>query len=333
MDSDHKNEAFVTLATNDTYCKGARVLAQSLRIHNTKKDLVVMVTPEVTNDERPGLQALFDHVIEVDVMDSEDAAHLAMMKRPELGVTFTKLHCWTLTQYSKCVFMDADTMALANIDELFDREELSAAPDAGWPDIFNSGVFVFKPSADTFRALIEVAETVGSFDGGDQGLLNTYFSGWLTDDIKKHLSFLYNMHSTSTYTYSPAFARFGHGTKVVHFIGAVKPWHHMYDRVTGTLYQADGSGVHEERFIREWWSLYYLCEDSLHPDEAGPSKPPADAKLHQWKWKTDQIDFTGEDKYVNIQARMDRIITEPRDSASPKSNLSPSKQAPRVKKR
>ena len=32
-----------------------------------------------------------------------------------------------------------------NCDELFDRSELSAVPDAGWPDCFNSGVFVFEP--------------------------------------------------------------------------------------------------------------------------------------------------------------------------------------------
>lgn len=43
-------------------------------------------------------------------MDSGDSAHLSLMKRPDLGVTFTKLHCWTLTHYSKCVFMDADTL-------------------------------------------------------------------------------------------------------------------------------------------------------------------------------------------------------------------------------
>lgn len=46
----------------------------------------------------------------MDVLDSGDAAHLAMMKRPDLGVTFTKLKCWTLTEYSKCVFMDSDTL-------------------------------------------------------------------------------------------------------------------------------------------------------------------------------------------------------------------------------
>jgi len=54
---------------------------------------------------------------------------------------------------------------LQNCDELFEREELSAAPDPGWPDCFNTGVFVYKPSQDTFGKLLEFAKTKGSFDG------------------------------------------------------------------------------------------------------------------------------------------------------------------------
>ena len=46
-------------------------------------------------------------------------------------------------------------------DDLFDREELSAAPDAGWPDCFNSGVFVFRPNLETFKALMVHAQTEG----------------------------------------------------------------------------------------------------------------------------------------------------------------------------
>lgn len=53
---------------------------------------------------------LFDEVVMVDVMDSEDQPNLFMLGRPELGITFTKIHCWTLTQYSKCVFLNADTL-------------------------------------------------------------------------------------------------------------------------------------------------------------------------------------------------------------------------------
>ena len=52
-----------------------------------------------------------------------------------------------------------------NIDDLFEREELSAAPDVGWPDCFNSGVFVFRPSNDTYSSLLQFALTTGSFDG------------------------------------------------------------------------------------------------------------------------------------------------------------------------
>ena len=41
-----------------------------------------------------------------------------------------------------------------NCDELFERQEFSAAPDPGWPDCFNSGVFVFVPSIDTYEVNI-----------------------------------------------------------------------------------------------------------------------------------------------------------------------------------
>lgn len=56
------------------------------------------------------LSRVFDEVLEVKQLDSADDVHLAFLKRPELGVTLTKLHCWTLTHYSKCVFLDADTL-------------------------------------------------------------------------------------------------------------------------------------------------------------------------------------------------------------------------------
>ncbi|VDM26072.1 unnamed protein product, partial [Hydatigera taeniaeformis] len=188
-------EAYVTLATNDEYCCGALVLADSLRKVGTTKKLVCMITTCVSDNMRTALEAFFDHIELVDVLDSSDSENLKLLARPDLGVTFTKLHCWRLTQYSKCVFMDADTLSfivsmdniflvrltsfsftlhhffltpyqvLQNIDDLFEREELSAAPDPGWPDCFNSGVFVYTPSLDTYRALLDFALSEGSFDG------------------------------------------------------------------------------------------------------------------------------------------------------------------------
>ncbi len=114
---------------------------------------------------RHRLERLWDELVLVEELDSCDSEHLSLLTRPELGVTFSKIHAWRLTQYSKCVFLDADAMVLQNVDELFEREELSAAPDIGWPDCFNSGVFVFEPSLETFSNLLDLARQRGSFDG------------------------------------------------------------------------------------------------------------------------------------------------------------------------
>lgn len=43
------------------------------------------------------------------------------------------------------------------------------------------------------------------FAGGDQGLLNLFFNDWATKDISKHLSFIYNMNTSTSYTYLPAY--------------------------------------------------------------------------------------------------------------------------------
>ncbi|XP_074069733.1 glycogenin-2 isoform X4 [Macrotis lagotis] len=258
------DQAFVTLATNDVYCQGALVLGQSLKNHRITRKLVILITSQVSSLLRNVLYKVFDEVIEVKLEDSDDYVHLALMKRPELGVTFTKIHCWTLIHYSKCVFMDADTMVLCNIDDLFDREELSAAPDSGWPDCFNSGVFVFRPSLETHSLLMQHAVEHGSFDGADQGLLNSFFSNWATSDIHKHLPFLYNLSSSTIYTYRPAFNKFGSDAKVVHFLGPSKPWHYKYNRQTGSVISENltSESQHHISFLELWWKIY---DESIVP--------------------------------------------------------------------
>ncbi|XP_060753909.1 glycogenin-1-like isoform X3 [Neoarius graeffei] len=276
------DQAFITLATNDSYAKGAMVLGVCLRNHKTSRNLVVLIGDDVSQLCRSVLSQIFDEVCEVSVLDSGDAARLAMMKRPELGVTLTKLHCWNLTHYSKCVFMDADTLVLCNIDELFEREEFSAAPDPGWPDCFNSGVFVFQPSEETYARLLTAGMEHGSFDGGDQGVLNSYFSDWATADIAKHLPFIYNLSSVSIYTYLPAFRQFGHNAKVIHFLGEKKPWdyHHGDDEDDEECSSETGprrsSSLYPDYF-QQWWSVFkssvlpLLSKEHTHPLSDTPS--------------------------------------------------------------
>ncbi|KAG8580860.1 hypothetical protein GDO81_007447 [Engystomops pustulosus] len=329
-------EAFVTLCTNDSYAKGALVLGSSLRKHSSKR-LVVLITPQVSDSMRKVLDKVYDDVRVVDVLDSEDSAHLALMERPELGVTLTKLHCWTLIEYTKCVFMDADTMVLQNIDDLFEREELSAAPDPGWPDCFNSGVFVFQPSIKTYNQLLQLATEKGSFDGGDQGLLNTFFNTWATKDIHKHLPFIYNLSSISIYSYLPAFKAFGANAKVVHFLGKVKPWNYTYDSTTKTVKgdAHDQTLIHPE-FLNLWWEIYtsriltLLTEHGVVKDTSTglkaeevteavshmciaaaappPSPPSISSEERRERWEQGQVDYMGADSYDNIKKKLDAYL-------------------------
>ncbi|RVE58706.1 hypothetical protein OJAV_G00197290 [Oryzias javanicus] len=332
------DQAFVTLATNDSYARGAMVLGKSLRNTNTSKKLVALIGPHVSEPCRSVLRMIYDEVKVVDLMDSGDTAHLAMMKRPDLGVTFTKLHCWTLTHYSKCVFMDADTLVLSNIDELFDREELSAAPDPGWPDCFNSGVFVFRPSVETYGKLLQFCTEHGSFDGGDQGVLNGFFCDWATADISKHLPFIYNLSSIAIYTYLPAFKQYGGNAKVVHFLGQTKPWSYTFDPKAKQVSGSGQEAAAHPTFLLDWWTLYASsvvpllqeqygdqpffsgCLESLHSDMVSsenvqgessfsPALPPQlSSEERKEQWEQGQADYMGMDSFDNIKRKLDTFL-------------------------
>ncbi|XP_065084569.1 protein piccolo isoform X5 [Ochlerotatus camptorhynchus] len=277
------NFAWVTLATNDSYSLGALVVAHSLKRVHTAHQLAVLITPGVSEAMKNKLRTIFNVVEEVNLLDSKDDANLALLKRPELGITFTKLHCWRLTQFEKCVFLDADTLVLRNCDELFEREELSAAPDVGWPDCFNSGVYVYRPSLETFSSLMQYAVTNGSFDGGDQGLLNSYFSDWAQKDIAKHLPFIYNTSSVASYSYLPAFKQFGQNTKILHFIGTAKPWLQNFNSESRQVH-IPGGYQHLANFLQYWWDIF--CED-VH------SRLSADMNTEQWVDHAHRHDHSG----------------------------------------
>jgi len=309
-----KLESWVTLATNDDYCVGALVLAASLRRVETIRNLTILVTKGIATSMLDNLEQVFDDVVTVEPLDSGDVVNLSLMDRPELGVTLTKLHCWTLTQFTKCVFLDADTLVVDNSDDLFDREEFSAAPDAGWPDCFNSGVFVFRPSMETFKAILQFACLHGSFDGGDQGLLNHYFSGWATEDISKHLPFVYNMCSTATYTYQPAYKHYGANVKIVHFLGSWKPWHVQFSPQGDVMPRQNQH--QDQKHLRLWWNIFNIdikptlsqTKDHQAGDHVSLNTDAAwlgDSVDERENWEQGLPDYTGTAAFENILRKID----------------------------
>ncbi|ODV92568.1 glycosyltransferase family 8 protein [Tortispora caseinolytica NRRL Y-17796] len=216
--------AFFTLLTSDSYAVGAVTLAASLKDFDPDVCVCVLVTADVSDGVLLSLNRVFDEVIEIGLLECHGTTYETVLERPDLKDTLTKLHLWDQEQYSKIVYLDADTLPVKSMRTLFDVEVsetvIGACPDIGWPDMFNSGVMVLKPSKATYKALIDTYKTKQELiDGADQGLLNVFFeNNWL------HIPFIYNVAFSGAYQYRPAFLHFRDKIACIHFIGTNKPW-------------------------------------------------------------------------------------------------------------
>ncbi|KAJ3889002.1 glycogenin [Lentinula edodes] len=259
--------AFVTLLTSDHYLPGALTLAAALRdVHpspavspEVEFQTVCLVTPETVDVSTIKLlRKAFDIVIGVELIAQDDEEGLKLLGRPDLNEVLTKLHVFRLTQYSKIIFLDADVLPVQPLSHLFTiPHEFSAAPDVGWPDIFNSGVLVLSPGEEKFSELRELLKTKGSWDGGDQGILNE----WRGDNWNR-LSFTYNTTPTAAYTYAPAYERFGKQISAIHFIGPHKPWKSIQFRAPFLSQQPQQPSEPHQRaydydsLVDKWFNVY-----------------------------------------------------------------------------
>ncbi|XP_073241722.1 glycogenin-1-like [Porites lutea] len=248
-----KREAFAFVATDDKYAERALVAALSLKKVQTTKPMVLICTPGVVSISRFKNFGVFDEIEirpELNIPQNEQNPNLLL--RPWITKTFTKLNIWTLTSYTKIVYLDTDVLVLKNIDDLFQRDELSAGPEDLWPDVFNSGVLVIEPSMATFTRLIKEAKSKPSWDGTDQGLLNdVYGNSWRTVPIRR-LPYTYNMAYSTFKIYRSAYDRYKDEVKVVHFLGTLerKPWEFIFNESTNQL------EPEADVYVKKWWKLY-----------------------------------------------------------------------------
>ena len=204
------DQAFCTLLTSDSFVPGLLTMAHSLADTGTQRQLVVMLTPQVSRFarkkvERDGPDNLVLRVVEPiagpDCVEdnrrdgsgsksSSDGRAKASSCHVKgwVNAGYTKLRAWSLVEFSKLVFIDADCVVLSAVDDLFSRPGApvpSAAPDVFPPDRFNAGVMVLSPSLDVFSSMMTAAglgsggethsqalaeDALPSYDGGDTGV-------------------------------------------------------------------------------------------------------------------------------------------------------------------
>ena len=104
-----KKFAYVTLATTESFLRGAHLLDYSLKRVKSKYPLIIMVT-----------ENLKDYLV-------EDCNYKVIpyykFDNPEKRYvdTINKLQCFTLTDFDRVFFIDADIFVIENLDTIFEE--------------------------------------------------------------------------------------------------------------------------------------------------------------------------------------------------------------------
>ncbi len=113
--------AWVTLLTQPSYLMGVRTLRASLAASGSLVPLVVMVTEGIDDQSR---QVLTDEGCLLRDVDPVRPAGGSpdSYANARFAEVWTKLAAWSLTEFERVVFLDADMLVTQNMDELFTLE-------------------------------------------------------------------------------------------------------------------------------------------------------------------------------------------------------------------
>eukprot|EP01027_Heterolobosea_sp_BB2_P010012 GEZU01014743.1.p1 GENE.GEZU01014743.1~~GEZU01014743.1.p1 ORF type:complete len:314 (+),score=77.21 GEZU01014743.1:164-1105(+) len=172
-----QKEAYVTIMYGGTpkdyeYFLGIRVMWQSLRESGTTRKMITLVTPDVD----PEMRRIFEE-------DGSEVREVGYVENPYEGqdkynnrfkYVLVKLLAWNMTEFDRVILLDADLIILENLDELFLCGSFCAVYIN--PCIFHTGLMVLQPDAAVFQDMMnKLSRNFESYDGGDQGFLNTYY--------------------------------------------------------------------------------------------------------------------------------------------------------------
>ena len=178
MEIDTNLNAYVTYLCNDSFLEGAICLKKSLDRVSSSFDLHCMVTEEVTKNCRNILKKYNIKLIDVDRIQVERKDGIKDRYKENSWMMFTKLNLWKLIQFQSIVYLDADIVALKNVDEMFTLTNVcnfAAVKDIGYGGI-SAGVMFLKPNIDIFNDMMSNLES-DEYDNtySDQSFTNWYF--------------------------------------------------------------------------------------------------------------------------------------------------------------
>lgn len=237
------NYAYITVLTGSDYLDGVRTLLYSLKKTGSRFPMVVLVPADLD----PAVQkVLLSWGCKIEYAPKIDLGEFADKNpRPYWNETFFKLRIFAMEQYDKLLYIDSDMIVLDNLDHLFECGHITAVQGGkliyGWEDI-NSGLMLIEPDAAEFEQLMahvpqvcerKISENCGF---GDQDVISYYYKNvnrkWEGDH---RLDERYNANIRCIHELC---VHFGFkNMKVIHFVGAQKPWMFTFGEMMKYLIQ------------------------------------------------------------------------------------------------
>ena len=264
--------SFVTLLATDSFLPGVLVLNESLKKHNKKHDLLVLVSEIVADNV---LQTLKEKQIKTRLIkEIYNPSSLGADER-SFRYTYTKVRIFELYEFDKVVYIDADMLVCNNIESLFDVPHLSAVIAGGlypgndsWRDL-NSGLMVIEPGQELFNRLLSAISQLPSGDGSDQGFLHSFFNDW-PENTLMHLPHTYNVPfcyideycSSHNFTFDYHRKKLDTNIAVIHYWGKHKPWD-----INRRSLKRNGIEKWEQSLLL-WWDTYLTAKTDENIREA-----------------------------------------------------------------
>ena len=170
---DSVHRAVATMISTDNYVTGALVLLWGIvnygRVGSSR--LICLVTESVSESARGRLQAAGWDLFPVSAIESDSSDIVEEKWRQQ----FTKLHLFSLTNYTQILYLDSDTIVKGSLE----RAWLCGAPICGAPDVFhpvffNCGVLVLVPNRTEMQHLLSALPRLPAHES-EQSALNEYF--------------------------------------------------------------------------------------------------------------------------------------------------------------
>lgn len=258
-------KCYVTMISSKEYIPGVLALKRSLDNVRSKYPLKIFLHKDLVNTIMCGTEFKeSDFIIyENSVLLNENIIKLnAQSSNSQWNKTFDKILLFGRIEFRKIVFLDSDMMIVKNIDELFERTHMtSCCPTQGNMDYrrgFNSGLMVIEPQVGLDKSILEVINSTQLEEKkyqsiSDNDLLNMFYLDWISN-TSLQLSDEYNLLFPFMNEYLSKGFREG-DAKVIHFIGAMKPWMYTTLETEDVIKSLNSTSVYSCMLFREYIEL------------------------------------------------------------------------------